>query len=378
MTNVYKRVVVLTGVVGISILSLNYHTGPASTGGLSVTGASFGTYGAGIYCNNCHSGGSYNTTASTIQLLSNGVPVTGNYVPGWNYTLRINRATNANQATQIDPGFGFQITCVVNTSNANINTWGIPPANTANVLLSGRNYIEHTDKLSNSITQVNIPWQAPTGNVGTVKFYLAVNNVSGDGSPADDHPASFTATFPQAPLPITWLYFRGKESGTANMLEWGVSYEGDNDFYIVEKSDDGTHFEKLGEVKANHDPVAVHTYSLVDASPYTRTYYRIKSIDNNGSEVFYKTIQIARPVGISFGHVVNGKNVILKVDSDHEKELVVAMFGLDGKKISSQKVFIGIGENEVVLEKPSQSGLFLLYVNDNGELVYRSKFYNSL
>lgn len=378
MTNVYKRIIVLTGVVGISILSLNYHIGPAGTAGYSVTGASFGTFGSGVYCNNCHSGGSYNTSATTVQLLSGGVPVTGNYVPGWNYTLRINRATNASQASQPDPGFGFQVTCVVNSNNNDVNGWGTPPANTANIFTGNRHYIEHTDKLSNSITQVNIPWTAPTGNVGTVKFYLALNNVNGDGQPTFDHPAAFTAQFNQAPLPITWLYFRGKETGTANLLEWGVSYESENDFYVVERSEDGVNFKNLGQVKANHDPVAVHTYSLADASPAARTYYRIKSIDINGGEIFYKTIQIVRPVGISFTHFTNGNDVVLKVSSDHEKDLMVTIFGTDGRKISTQKISISIGENQVKLERPSQSGMFLLYVNDNEELVYRSKFYNSL
>src|SRR5205085_11245882 len=135
-----KKSIVVVLVVIISALSLNYSSGPAYNG-VGVSGAPFGYLGGGYYCSYCHSSGNYSPTIS-LQLLSNGVPVTGNYVPGWTYTVRITRSANAN--LPVNGGFGFQLTCATTPGNIDINNWGTLPAGTANRFTCSHHYIEHT------------------------------------------------------------------------------------------------------------------------------------------------------------------------------------------------------------------------------------------
>ncbi len=208
MTKIYKHSILLSLTVFVGILSLHYSSGPALNG-LSVTGAPIGNYptspSSGT-CNSCHSGGSYSASA-TVQLYHGATQVTGNIVPGWTYTVRITRSA---VGLPTAGGWGFQLTCLNNATNANINAWGTPPTGTANRLVSGRNYIEHTAKITNSTTQINIPWTAPSISPGTViRFYLALNTVNGNSNTTGDQVISTSAQFTQAPLPLTWLYFRG-------------------------------------------------------------------------------------------------------------------------------------------------------------------------
>jgi len=367
MTKIYKRILTLSLTAFVGALCLNYSSGPGLNN-QSVTGAPFGSG----TCSNCHSGGSFSANAS-VQLYLGATQVTGNIVPGWAYTVRVTRSAVGVPGAG---GWGFQMTCVNNASNANINAWGTPPAGTANRLLSSRNYLEHTGKISNSTTQVNIPWTAPSIGPGSViKFYLAVNTVNGNSNTGGDQVVATTAQFTQAPLPLTWLYFRGKESGTANLLEWAVSNEVNNDFYTVERSENGIDFKEVGSVKADHDPVAIHVYSLADAEPFTKTYYRISQTDLNGQTSYFNTIQIVRPEGVKSSHSLTPNAVVVRINTDHERDVNASIYTMDGRLVASKDVMLKIGENVLSFDRPASLGMYLISVRDARKEIYRAKFY---
>jgi hypothetical protein len=369
MKLLYKKNLILFTVAMAGICCMNYSTGPA-LGGLSVTGASFGTFGSGTYCTSCHSGGSY-AAAADIELLSNGVPVTGNYVPGWAYTLRISRSANA--SLPFNGGFGFQITCVNDGSNTNINTWGTPPAQTANRTTGGRNYIEHTTKINKSVATIDIPWTAPAAGTGTVRFYLAVNTVNGNGATSGDQPIALSESFTQAPLPVTWLYFRGSYNGSGNLLEWAVVNEKDNKSYRIEKSTDGINFELLREIDAMPTLEFAHQYSHVDLSPDKNTYYRIAQIDFDGAVHYYKTIQIKMEQEAAMVCHTSGDQLKVQLRSEGDNEIGVAIFDMNGRKLEQVKQAVTAGLNTITLHKPLVSGVYFVSAEDRTGKVYRQK-----
>jgi hypothetical protein len=367
MIKIYKKTILIPVTLLGGFMFLNNASGPALNSN-AVTGAPFNSGS----CTNCHSGGSYSATAS-VQLYMGTTQVTGNIVPGWTYNVRITRSAVGVPAAG---GWGFQMTCVNNATNANINAWGTAPAGTANRTLSSRNYMEHTAKISNSTTQLNIPWTAPSIGAGAVvKFYLALNTVNGNSNTTGDQVVTATAQFTQAPLPVTWLYFRGKEQGTANLLEWAVANEMNNDFYTVEKSDNGIDFVELGKIKASHTGAGVTLYTLADPGPFAKTFYRIRQTDVNGISSFYNTIQIVRPVGLTVSHAINGGRLQINLRSDHEKDITASLFSLDGKRVATQNALLLIGDNTVELPQPLQTGLYILSVRDAHGEIYRAKIF---
>lgn len=372
MIKIYKKHILLTGIVIAGIASLNYSSGPANTGSLSVTGAPFGTFGSGTYCSNCHGGGSYAATAS-IQLLSNGNPVTGNYVPGWSYTLRITRTANAAHASIANAGFGFQITCVNSTSNANINTWGTPPANTANRTLSSRNYIEHTSKLSKSVFSVDIPWTGPPQGTGTVKFYLALNTVNGDGGTSSDQPVITNATFTQAPLPVSWLYFKGKENDGKVLLEWATANEADNKNFTIERSSDGRSYESIGEVDAMHNSAFENDYTYTDPHPLANAYYRIRQTDFSGNTSYYNTIRISADIHNTISHYIEGDRIVVMAKGNDIQQLDMAVYDMNGRRITREQFTATEGSNVFTLRKPQIPGMYVMVITGGGRALYFNK-----
>lgn len=373
MKNNYKKTIVLSSLVLGGFMFLDLSTGPAN-GGYSVSGAPFGTFGAGTYCSSCHSGGNFAPTV-TAQLLSGGtvVPNGSNYVPGWQYTLRITRTANASFSLLPNSGFGFQVTCATTSGSTNVNTWGTPPANTANRLLSSHNYIEHTTKLSKTITQVDIPWTGPANGTGPVTFYLALNTVDGSGNTSGDQPIATTANFTQAPLAVTWLYFRGREDNSRNILEWATSSELDNDHFTIEKSNDGINYTELTTVKSSNDGLNIHHYSYADENPSAKTFYRIKQTDQNGSETFFRTIQVERLNKLNLTSFSRNGQVVIKMNVTEPKIVEAALFSIDGKKAVSKTFQLSLGDNRLTLEQPENQGIYTLSIIGNGDRIYSGK-----
>jgi hypothetical protein len=193
MTNKYKRFLVLTCVVLMAGLSMYYSNGPAQSGE-TLPGAPF--VNSGQTCSNCHSGGNFNTTVS-MQLLDQSNNVTTTYLPNQNYTLRITlNGINILTSTR----YGFQAIAAFSGTNSNVNTWGTMPTNVHNYSSGGRNYIEHTQKLTSNV--INIPWTGPTSSTAVV-FYASGNIVNNNGGTNGDVVNSSSLTVNSGCLPIT-------------------------------------------------------------------------------------------------------------------------------------------------------------------------------
>jgi hypothetical protein len=89
---------------------------------------------------------------------------------------------------------------------------------------------------------------------------------------------------PCAPLPVKLVAFSAvKENGIAK-ITWQTIEEKNNDYYVIERSTDGIHFEHVTTVKGNRNSSSLITYNEYDYSPYAGiSYYKLKQVDLDGS-----------------------------------------------------------------------------------------------
>ncbi len=87
----------------------------------------------------------------------------------------------------------------------------------------------------------------------------------------------------QGVLPASWLGFTGENKGTFNHLEWAVANEINVDYYELERSYDGVSFETITKIGAVGQAEHLYDYADHDLSVAGIYYYRVRSIDNNGS-----------------------------------------------------------------------------------------------
>ncbi len=132
-------------------------------------------------CTACHrSANSYNTTVS----LSHNIPASG-YVPGTTYQLTLTATSNSNK-------LGFQMTA---ESNNNQRQGSFSSSDSYTQTIGNNQYIEHTSQ-GTTQSSWNFNWTAPSQNVGTITFYVAVNATNGNGQLTGDTPvmASFSVS----------------------------------------------------------------------------------------------------------------------------------------------------------------------------------------
>lgn len=96
----------------------------------------------------------------------------------------------------------------------------------------------------------------------------------------------FTAagyTLPALPLPVELTRFSGQKSGDEALLTWTVAQERDNDYFTIERSADGQHFDYAGQVKSEGNTTVPRNYSFADKRPFSDVnYYRLKQTDLDG------------------------------------------------------------------------------------------------
>ncbi len=94
-------------------------------------------------------------------------------------------------------------------------------------------------------------------------------------------------------LPVTLVDFEGKQRNASVYLYWRTASEKDNDYFQVERSQDGKAFIAIGQVKGNGTTNVVQNYSFTDGvAPAGTVYYRLKQVDYDGKFEYSKVIAV--------------------------------------------------------------------------------------
>ena len=89
---------------------------------------------------------------------------------------------------------------------------------------------------------------------------------------------------PCTPAPIKLNYFTARKQDGFNTLNWQSSNEINSNHFNIERSYDGLNFDKIGVINTlNNSSGSSYFYNDTTHAQYTRIYYRLKMIDNNGS-----------------------------------------------------------------------------------------------
>jgi hypothetical protein len=105
--------------------------------------------------------------------------------------------------------------------------------------------------------------------------------------------SSFGVGVSNTPLPIELLRFSGYAAGNENNIEWETATETNNDYFTLERSQDGIKFEELIKLKGAGNSLNTLYYKTTDSNPYQgRTYYRLKQTDFDGVFSYSEIIAI--------------------------------------------------------------------------------------
>ena len=88
---------------------------------------------------------------------------------------------------------------------------------------------------------------------------------------------------PIGPLPVELLSFTAIRRNDNVQLKWQTASETNNDFFNIERSEDGRHWQTLGKMDGAGNSSETLAYTWTDQSPLRGlSYYRLKQVDFDG------------------------------------------------------------------------------------------------
>ena len=142
-----------------------------------------------------------------------------------------------------------------------------------------------------------------------------------------------------SPLPIELTEFSGIAKADKVQLNWTTASETDNDFFEIQRSRDGSNFEKIGIREGKGNDQTVNHYELIDEDPFVgKNYYRLKQIDFDGSFSYSHIIVVAvsstqKDVVEIYPNPVIDNVFFAQVTSEIKSPFTVELFDLNGKLI---------------------------------------------
>jgi len=95
------------------------------------------------------------------------------------------------------------------------------------------------------------------------------------------------------PLPIELLSFSAHSINTNVQLDWSTASEINNNYFTVQRTKDGIHFEKVIQMPGAGNSVMELDYVACDTAPYSGTsYYRLMQTDFDGKYTYSNLVAV--------------------------------------------------------------------------------------
>ena len=180
---------------------------------------------------------------------------------------------------------------------------------------------------------------------------------------------------PSVPIPIELVKFSGEAQKGQNLLNWKSATERNTAFFEIEKSLDGRNFASIGKIKAVGESNTPQYYSFADDNTAqtvgTVYYYRLKIVDNDGSERLSNIIAlsvVSKMTSTVFPNPFD-KTLTISVQSLESETISISLTDLSGRLVYENKIDI---DKSGVITIPTENlanGLFFIKIKGKNETI---------
>ena len=170
-----------------------------------------------------------------------------------------------------------------------------------------------------------------------------------------------------AALPVNMVFFGGKLHGNKVSLEWIAENEVNFARFDVERSFNGIHYSKIGQVNASN----ARNYSYndnADAITGRRVYYRLKKIDKDGNYKYSDVFTLHIPSNVKFNLYPNPASNYTKVQfsSNVAGKVTLQVTDMLGSLLQQQTIAVNQGSFQLNTTSLS-TGTYIVKMVYNGE-----------
>ncbi|MCF8253642.1 MAG: T9SS type A sorting domain-containing protein [Bacteroidia bacterium] len=183
----------------------------------------------------------------------------------------------------------------------------------------------------------------------------------------------FTGTTDFAPLPVKLTRFEAIRNSSDALLYWNTSSEVNSKAFEIERSADGSKFEKIGTLKAAGNSSKLLSYQFEDvqaANAYANkmAYYRLKMVDVDGS-FDYSNVRVvdfndAKDAEIKVFPNPFSDKLTITLSSISSENVQVEIVDLFGKVVAQQSQSLSVSNPEVLVPSLSKlsNGVYIIRI----------------
>lgn len=230
--------------------------------------------------------------------------------------------------------------------------------------------------LSTTLTSVTntstLTYVPPVTNGSTYYYYVQVRQ--SDFDRVYTSPIWFTRN--DIVLPIELLSFKAAQENDVIKLKWQTASEMNNDYFTIESSSDGIHFDDIGRINAAGNSTNLKSYEYIDTltNKYYENktfYYRLKQTDYN-QNFTYSNIE-----SVNFQLQNNISNILvypmpikeitnLTFSAKTKSKIKIILSNMMGETIFQQIQLINNGTNHITIQFPKwEKGIYSLRLYDD-------------
>jgi hypothetical protein len=223
-------------------------------------------------------------------------------------------------------------------------------------------------------------WLPNNSNIGSAPAVMAgVGTVTASSLTISTSYTPWVLSSSSAPLPVELVSFTSSCEGKAVELSWTTASETNNNFFTVQRSEDGVNFRDIGTRQGYGNSTQMHFYSFTDTEPTSgATYYRLKQTDYNGQST--TTSALVQDQCSSGGETVNsfanGNDVVIDIFTPGTSQYTINVFDAQGKLVATDVVAAGEGSNRYDLKGVIPSvGMYMITVTGSNGTQHSNKLY---
>ncbi len=169
-------------------------------------------------------------------------------------------------------------------------------------------------------------------------------------------------------LPLTLIEFKGKKQADNILLDWTTANEIQVNRFEIERSANGSSFDKIGTAMAAGNSNSNRAYTFTDTKPFAAVnYYRLKMIDTDGRYTYSNVIVFMgdRSKGIIVSNIKPNpfiETINLGIVLQQAQALTVQMVDMTGRVVSTKQVQAKAGNNDIMYNGLSQLADGVYYI----------------
>lgn len=174
---------------------------------------------------------------------------------------------------------------------------------------------------------------------------------------------TWTAPGNPCSMPVVLTAFYGRRVEGGNYISWATAEENDHEYFILESSFDGIHFEQLARVNSDERNSAGAAYSWQGTQG--SEYYRLKMVSRYGDVEYSNVIRVENKSLSGIETFPNPFNDQISIVLPPEEEVLE----LSIMNASGQKIFFlqNLSERELSLGSEWPQGIYFLKVTTGGK-----------